>query len=360
MNIIYKSNRFIIFYLIMLLAIMAYYFKPDSDLDLYLYYKEVPFLASKPILEYIVDCVNDYSDFMYRSLLIIIYNIGFPVEIVTAFFVGSYFYLIYKILTEYLRIRKIKLSRQDELIVFIASFFSVLPIFVFSISRMLAGIVVFYWGLLFLIRQRYVFGLFLVFFSLTFHLGMVLFLFILFISWCINKIDINSYISNRTFRFLFFFLAGVSPLFFFYLFFPRILSYVYDLGLFGDRYQDTYLSNEEVASVFNNKMWFVRYGEPFNLLIMFLLLVNAHQREEVNYGLSFLFFYSVFLGSICFLGDRMMMMMPILYGILMTNVIYERKIKHKKASFFMLLIFVFTFFNIFNFYTCRPVFFGIN
>ena len=364
MNIICKSNRRIIFFVILVLAVMAFYFKPDFDLDIYRYYADTPGLARIPIHEYISDCINNYSDFMYRTTLILVYNMGFSLGVTNALYVGLYYFLIYKIISEYFNIRKIKLSKNDELIVVIASFFSALPIFVFSVSRMLSGIVVFYWGSYFLIRRKYIFGLLTIVASLTFHLGMSLFLLMLLFSWCVNKVDISKYLNNQSFKLLFLLMVGFFPLFFFHLYFPLIQSFVFETGLFGNHaYQEIYLNGGGVStqdSVFNRGMWYIRYGEPLSLLILFLCLVKNRQREIVNYGISFLFFYSSFLGCLSFIGDRLLMIMPALYGILMSNVIYEQRTKHKNASFYIRLMLFYSGFNILNFYTCRNVFWGMH
>lgn len=364
MHIIYMSNRRTIFFLITILAIMAFYFKPDFDLDIYRYYENTPGLARIPIYEYISDCVNNYSDFMYRATLILIYNMDFSLGVANALYVGSYYFLIYKIISEYLIVRKIKLSKKDELIVIIASFFSALPIFVFSVSRMLSGIVVFYLGFYFIIRHKYIYGFLTIVASLTFHLGMSLFLLMLLFSWCVNKIDASKYLGNQKIKLLFLLMVGFFPLFFFYLYFPIIQSFVFETGLFGNHpYQEIYLNGDVASSqssVFYREMWYIRYGEPISLLILFFCLVKIRQHEVVNYGISFLFLYSSFLGSVSFLGDRMMMIMPVLYGILMSNVIYEQRIKQRNASFFIRLMLFYSVFNILNFYTCRTVFFGMH
>lgn len=348
-----------VYSLIGLITILAYIFEPARALDLYdIYYDLAPSLERYTIYEFISKSIDSQSDFMYYISLMAFNNIGLSPRIMNMFYVCLYYLMIYKIVLLFIKKNKIQLSPREELFVVIAAFSSVLPIFVFSISRQLAAIDILFVGIYLLLKNKKILGCFICAFSLSFHLGNVIFIFILLTGLLFNYININRFVKGTILRYCVLGIVGFFFLFYFPKFFIYIQSIVLDSELLLLYQNSDYLNNDKLSSVFKSDLWYLRIAKPLSAFIMYICIVNIKKCDFLcNHGLATFVTYCFFLGCLAFIGDRIMMFVPILFGVLLAEITLEINCRKKTIPFFYVFVFIYCAFNIMNIYFERQNFF---
>ena len=336
------NTRYSIIYLtIFVFAFMAFVFEPGKELDLYRwFYEEIPVISKYPLADFISDQIDIYDDFMYQVTCILAYKNGISLFFINSLYVGLYYYLVFKIINLYISINGIKLCQQDETIIILYSFISVLPILVFSIARMLASVDIIFLGIYFLLKKKRLLFFILLLFSLVFHVGSIIFIFILFVGFLFYLLNVDKWITTVRMRYVLFSMLGC----FLILFLPSSLNdmriLLLEMELFGQRYQNSsYLNSDDINSVFESTLWYLKTAKLITAFVLFVLIVNAKKiRIPANFGIAIYIVYCFVLGSMSFVGDRIMMFMPIYNGILMYEIVYNYEKRGKNPSWFFLLI----------------------
>lgn len=166
------------FLIVAFLALLAYKFTPDEALDLYRYYQgiiEIP--LSTGIVTFIKDTIASRFDFIYFLSLFIIRKIHLSLHLVNAFYVGFFYFQVINILNWGIKKHVVKNFKIILLFKFLVT--SAVPfVFVFSISRMVAALAFFFWGINYLIRGNKLKFLLLCFIALFTHVGMIIYIFL--------------------------------------------------------------------------------------------------------------------------------------------------------------------------------------
>ena len=265
---------------------------------------------------------------MYEVSCVIAYDNGISLFLVNSFYVGLYYFLIFKIIHLYTRLHNIRLSQRSEIFITIFSFFSVLPILSFSIARMLASIDIFYIGIYLSLRKKYIFALLFVLLSLLFHYGSIIFIFALLLGVCFYFLRINNLVRSSLMRYLLY--GGLGILCFYS---SNILSEIQSLivgaEFVASRYQESiYMTDMLSESVLKSNVLYLKFGKLFLAILILEEIVNLKNNKFVeNIGIAIFLVYCFFLGSMDFLGDRIMMFIPFLNGIFMCQIICNRKIR---------------------------------
>lgn len=321
----------IVYLLILILAFMAYIFSPNKDLDLYRwYYEKIPAVAYQDLGIFISNRIETYSDFLYEVTCAIAYKNGISLSIVNSFYIGLYYYFIFKIIVYYRRLHNIILSHRDEIYIIVFSFFSVLPILSFSIARMLASIDMLYIGIYFSLKKNYLFAIIFVLLSLLYHYGSVVFIISFLLGAVFNVFQINKLVHTSLCRYLLYGSFGVLCFLS-----SHILSEIQNLivgaGFLTSRYQESiYMTDLLHESVLQSNVLYLKFGKLFLIFLLLEEIVYLKKDKFVgNIGVAFFLVYCFFLGSMDFLGDRIMMFIPIFNGIFMCHIICNRKIRRE-------------------------------
>lgn len=344
------------------MSIWAFLFEPMRGLDLYEYYYRIAPIAEKyTVFDYINQAILKSEDFMYVVSLIVATDIGFPPHIMTSIYVGLYYFLIYKIVYFFIRNRHLMLHSYEILAIVTFSFFSVLPILVFSVARTLAAIDVIYLGIYYFLKGRWVKGILLCLTALTYHLGMFLLLFVLLLGLLFHAIRINSVVtSNKLLRYLF---LGILA-FFVCDYFPQFIgilqTYILDTEVLSMYSNHSYLNDATITSIFSSKlMWYYKIGKPLSLVIIYICIVNVRKADLLcNLGISLFLMYSFFMVCFTFISDRIMMFIPVFYGMLMAELISEKNQHNVNSMRFYSLMLLLTSVNLLSIYTERKSFFS--
>ena len=329
-------NSRISYLIVIILAFWAYIFTPVKGLDLYYYYYEyLPEDKSYTIPEFIMNQVETNNDFMYRVSLMAVDSIGMPIQLVNMFYVGLYYFLIYKILSCYIIKKKIRLSSNAVQFICISSFFSALPILVFSISRTLSAIVVLYIGIYLILNNKYVIGLIILFLSITFHIAALLFLFSLGSGLLFNIFNFSRRINSH---FLFklslgllgvFFLLGLPVLF------SQIQAFILSLNIFYTYAGTKYFHEDSISLLDGDYLRYLTYGKLLLMVVMYLCIISIKKSDIlVNFAIPVFLFFCFVSGTMPFVGDRLMMLIPVLWGTMMLQVMNEYKEKRKNTIIF--------------------------
>lgn len=350
-----------IYFIIFFLAIMAFLITPVKDLDLYQYYYDIlPDAERYSIPDYIELCIATNQDFMYIVSLMFIKGMGLPIQLVNFFYVGLYYLLIFKILSIVTQSYSLNFYSRDYFIVIIATFFSALPILVFTISRTLAAIDILYIAIYYFLNKKYYKGTFFAIFSILFHVVSILFIFVIAIGCIFNYLEISQKFNRTLYRYIFW--GSISLVLMFFV--PRLLEqiqfFILSLNVFYVYEGSSYL-NDASSSLFTpgGYLWYLRYGKPYAAFVMFICLVNIKKHDEVvNYALAFLLVYCFIMGNMAFVSDRLMMFMPFLYGSLILCLLAEIKERKRNAMPIFILMLGSFLISMANIYVERASFFG--
>lgn len=354
------NTRYSLVYLtIFILALMAFIFSPNKDLDLYRYFNEVvPNVASQDLSLYITERIENYSDFMYEVTCVIAYKNGLSLSLVNSFFVGMYYLLIFKIVRLYIRLHNIHLSHQEETYIIFFSFFSVLPILSFSISRMLASIDMIYLGIYLSLNKKYLFALLFYLLSLLCHYGSIVFFLSLFVGFVFYKFQFNNLVHSLFLRYILFVCLGL-------LFFKssgvlsEIQTQILGAEILASRYQNSeYFTSAHLENIIDRKVLYLVAGELFLTFILLEEIVYLKKEKIVaNVGIAIYLIYCFFMGSMAFLGDRIMMFIPFFNGISMSQIVYNKKVIGRNPVRLYLYMMIGILMSLWCFYVERAPFF---
>lgn len=354
------NTRYNLVYLaIFILAFMAYIFSPNKDLDLYRwYYEKIPSMAYQDFGLYISNRIETYSDFLYEVICAIAYKNGISLFLVNSFYVGLYYLLIFKIIYLYSRLHNIHLSQRAEIFIILFSFFSVLPILSFSIARMLASIDMLYIGFYLSLKKRYIWASLFVLLSLLYHYGSVVFVFMLLLGFVFCVFQISKLVRTTLCCYLLYGFVGILC-FYSSLVLSEIQALIVGANILSSRYQESiYMTDSLQINILENKVLYLKYGEIFMAILLLEEIVSLkNEKYAQNIGIAIFILYCFFLGSMQFMGDRIMMFIPIFNGIFMCQIVYNRNLRGKKSVRQYIFMTISCFMSLWCFYAERACFF---
>ena len=327
---------------------MAFFFHPDKELDLYRYY-EIANSAyfNMSFLDYIKEQFFTEFDFFYGLSFLLIKKIGLPIEIINSFYVTIYYWIICKIILLYISLSSIEFERKfyiDYVIILI--FFVCQPVLIFSISRQLAAIDIFYIGLFYYLKKQYIKAYLWIFLSMFFHVGMFIFVVVFILSYIISK---WSAFFNSKYYSIYILLAVI---FVSTINYSNIINFISNLNILPIRYQMTYAQNTIAKT---NSLSLDQYMQ---IIILYINLVSIRKdRLLSSLGFLILLLLCFFKANMFFLMQRVFMFLPVFQGMFMINYFYQNLGNKYKSHFYILITFIAFLFSILNVYYYRRVFF---
>ena len=332
-----------------ILACMALIFHPDEELDLYRYYENANMLSvDTSIWDYIKLQFLREGDFFYGVSFLLVKKIGLPISVVNFFYVGLYYWMIYKILSYYSTIRESD-YKFSWLFVYVAvfTFWAVQPILVFSISRQVSAIAIFYIGILYYLKGKPKVCFLFIVFSMFFHVGMFMFIILVMLGYYVYKLRLYNLFARRTFVWLIVVGLIISAINL-----STVMNIINNFSfIFSERYQNTYLGMEQDDS---------SMGLSLDMMLQILLLLmnlSILKNNNLLFSVGIVLYFALcfFATNMFFLVQRTFLFLPVFQGMMTLNY-FRVSQKNETVNIYLLLTFATISFSAMSIYFYRRCF----
>ena len=185
------------FYYALIVGFFAFLLVPNEALDSFRYYELAHLYDNLDLFEMIGKSVDDNLDFIYYLVFYLLIKFDLPIQLLTGISVGMYLYMSSAIMDTYLRLNAVKISKLYYNLAILLAFFSVSYIVVFTISRNLTGIMLFYVAINHFMLGHKVRGALFVLLSVFTHFGMFMFIFLFGIAFLVQKYGNNEGVRKK-------------------------------------------------------------------------------------------------------------------------------------------------------------------
>jgi hypothetical protein len=330
---------------------IAYVVVPHPAMDLYRYYESASsFNLDQSLVEFVSDWFSSNFDFIYFSSFFLARKAGLPVEVVTAVFVGIFVYQVVRIL-EFVS-ETYPMSRSGKLLVPAFALASASIVLLLMISRNVAALAVFFIGVNWLLREKFVRAAIYFLLAVFTHVGLIVYILLFVVSYFVPWLRI----SSRSRRNAFLLLGSVL---FFYS--GDLLNSVFGtfsgLSFFTDyaRYADYLVQDSDIFSD-------LAYYDVLPIVFSFGVLVYGLMLVRNFTALLWVAFYSCFalaasLGTSTMFSQRTVLFLVPFQGVVALSILRERAIGLRGMFFYKSLLFVGFLLYAINIYSYREFIF---
>lgn len=353
------EKRIVIFF-ICLISILSFTIKPTVWLDLFRYYQyaeEIPVDIS--LGDYLSYELDSHVDFIYYLILYGVKKMHLPVQLVTCFFCTIYYIQIVYLIEYY---RKISGDRVYSLkissLMFLSSLMACGPLLLLTISRQLTAICFLLFAIILYLHRRYTLMFLFVIISLLTHVGVFIYLLVLLFTYIIWKFVTKFSIKTITLKTFY-----IVPILYAVftgkigLFFLSVTSFF--LGtILPMAYVESYLQMATTSNIIQAHQH-LKSAIPVLLIYMGTVILVTIVKK-INFLTLFTiclsFFMIVFSFSFPFIGQRMQLILPVAYYMLLDNIMADKTINKNRKALSMFIMFGIVCCYLFELYLCRNLF----
>ena len=353
------EKRIVIFF-ICLIAVLSFTIKPTVWLDLFRYYQyaeEIPVDIS--FVDYLSYELDTHVDFIYYMILYGVKKMHLPVQLVTCIFCTSYYIQIIYLIEYYRKNCGSRLySNRISSLMFLSSLMACGPLLFLTISRQLTAICFLLFAIILYLHRKYVLMFLFIVIALMTHVGAFIYLLVFFLTYIFWKLYSKYSIKIVTIKFLYIIpilyavITGRIGLF--------ILSITSSLlgTILPQAYVDSYLQMTSTSNIIQAHQQ-LKSALPV-LLIYLGTVVLVSIVKRINFITLFTiclsFFMIVFSFSFPFIGQRMHLILPISYYMLLDNIMDDKTIARNMKKISLFIMFGIVCCYLFELFLCRNLF----